>query len=420
MNLSTTRILTTFFLVVVLGIISCTSTPNERTPPDGVMHYPHTMALFDHYLAVSSTDADGKYDSGRLVVLDTNAIKAAIDGGGSKEPIPWGHVVKSNLLIPPQVGDISYSDYSLVFSSLQSSVLLSLPITDGIVKCNSPFNQAALCPDARSLKLVDYDPWSLLRIAENANEDFIIASYLSSDRIDVIKLDKTAGTGLTYLKSFKTLDWISRKVDAKIIKNQRLVTRKLLLPSKGGSKVYFLIEQHPQKIQTDERPKHSYIVAVKVSDLMAETTISNLDLWDLSEIAQITGVRDFFVDESVNLAFVLGSLPEALYKLDLNQKAMIETSPVCVKASSMAVNSTWGLIFIPCFDDNKVVSYSTTTLNLKSSSRTGRGPGFCVTDERNRLVYCTLYVDGILVIFDEQLAIRGYVFDKAPTNRMGS
>lgn len=406
---------------------SCTSKPDERLPDERVMHFPNAMAQNGRYLAVGSSAADGKYHFGRMAVLDTSAIKRIITNDEPHEPIAWGSVVTSNFLIPQETGQIYFSDSFTVMASRENNKLIAIPVSNGASKCNGTHSKAESCDSASSLELFAYDPFAILNLEDKPSEENLLVSYLSSDQIDLLKLEKAKGkNALSFHKSFNAIDWLRGKVEADVVKNQRLITRKLAVSFKNDanrSKAYFLLEQHPQKFTTPTRPKASYIVAIKASDLVGNNVISEpkVELWNLQDLASISGVQDFYIDEVKNEAYVLSRVPEALYKLDLSARSIIEVASVCTGATSFAVNPTDDQIVMPCFMDNRVASFSMTTLHAKATSKIlGRGPSFVVIDASNGLIYCTFSNEGILAILDAKLNLLGHIFDKAPINRIGS
>jgi hypothetical protein len=115
----------------IFSFLACTSRPEMRLPPEQVMHYPFTMALNNQTLMVSATSADGKYDFGRLVTINTDSIKRAIDNHDNSNPIDWKAIVTGNVLIPKWAGEISFSSDFLVFSDAENQEIISLPVTNG-------------------------------------------------------------------------------------------------------------------------------------------------------------------------------------------------------------------------------------------------------------------------------------------------
>lgn len=404
--------------LMVLGIIACTSKTDVRIPPFDVMHFPFTMALSGKYLAVSSASTDGKYDYGRLVVLDTVAIKKAIDAKNTnKEPIAWQDIVMSNFLVSPEVGEIIFSNDVAAFVSQQSGVLTAIPIdANGKADCASTETKAEMCRDARVLPMVaDEDPFGIQNMPKGS--DTFLVSYLNSDRIDLVKIDKSK---IELLKSFKGYEWARKKVKIKDIEKQRLVTKKIYI-SAADAKVYFLFNRYKAKNKDLSEPKGSYIVAISEGDLMAPSLGDDkIDLWDLAELASIDNSQDLYVDKTE--AYLLTN--ESLYKIELkpkNKPKLINNTLSCTKPISMAVSNAKNLIVVPCFKDNQVVSYDMPTLSIKNTSEVvGRGPAYCVIDDDKSYIYCTYYNDGTLAIFDMYLKYLGHAFNRAPFNRVGS
>ncbi len=429
-DLGTIRLFTWRLLMVVAAALpfSCTSKPEERMPGEKVMHFPSYMAQFGSYLAVSSSSADARYHSARMVVLDTTAIKQVISSGEAHEPIEWDKIVRSNFLIPMETGEIYFSDSYLVTAGRENSQLIAMPITNGVSKCTDPSAKVDTCANASTLTLPAYDPFSLVGVTEQSNEEQLLVGYLSSDRIDIVKIDKSKTKDvLSIPKSFNAMDFVRSKLDADTIKNQRIITRKIVVTAKNDSnlsKVYFLLEQHSQKISVPTKPKASFLVAIKTSDLLSNSVLTDqkIEVWNLNDLAAVAGATDFAINSTKNEAYVLARVPEALFKIDLTKSSVSEVATICLGATSMAVDEASDTIALPCFTSNRVTAFSMDTLKVKATSKViGRGPSFVVIDKTTGYIFCTLSNDGIVAILEDvTLNYLGHVFDKAPLNRIGS
>jgi hypothetical protein len=419
--------LTVRFLVVLSCCLvsACTSKPESRMPEEKVIHFPSSLALSPDgkTLVIGSSAADGKYDFGRLISVATKSIKTALDGADTKEPIDWSKVVATNLLIPQEIGELNYSDRFLTFASFENNLLMALPVTAGALNCNGPEKGAQSCPGASTLAMSEHDPFAIKSMQVGATDESLLVSYLSSDRIDMVKINSGA---MMNTKSFNALDWLTVKLPDKSFKNRRVITKKIHISFKNDlarSKAYFLLEEHPKKNQTITRAKASYLVAILVKDLVAQAPIvdSMIELWDFFDQFSIASVQDLFIDDGQSHIYLLARIPESLFKINLNTKELMDVNVVCTGARSMVVSTAKDSLIVPCFAENRVALYTLSPFRLKQSSGfVGRGPSACVVDEAHALVYCTFSKDGTLVIFDDKLSYRGYIFPKAPNNRIGS
>lgn len=396
-------------------------------PDERVMHFPGAMAQFGSHLAIGSSAADGKYHLGRMVVVDTAAVKQSIGANEEHAPVAWEKVVRSNVLIPQETGEIHFSDSYVVTAGREDSQLIAIPVSNGVSPCNDVHAKLDQCAGASILNLGNYDPFALVGLSEKPSEEFILASFLSSDRIDVIKLDKNKSKdALSVHKSFNAIDFVRPKIDAATLKNQRILTRKMVVTAKSDpllSKVYFLLEQHSQKIPTSAKPKLSFLVGIRTSDLLANSVLtdSKIELWNLNDVGTIAGVQDLFIDDAKNEAYVLARVPEALFKIDLAHKSLIEVASICTEATSMALSPADDMIVIPCFKENRITSLSMKSLTIKATSKVlGRGPTFVVIDKTTGYIFCSFSSDGIVAILDDKLNYVGHLFNKAPSNRVGS
>lgn len=411
-------------MALLAGLVSCTSKLDERIPSQNTMHFPLMMAKNNKYLAVTSTSSDGKYDFGRLVILDTDKISQITRSQEPKFPMVWEKVVLNNLLIPKDVSGISFTDNSLTFADRENNELLSLPVARHNISCNAPDKRAEQCHGARLLKLSDYDPFSISTISEQPSSELILASYLSSDRIDMIETKKNTADPISIRKSFKVKDWVNSKIHREKNDQRRYITKKIYITNKSDqsrSKAYFLVEQHLNKASLYSNPKASFLISIKVTDLINQATIdkSTIELSDLREQFGIAGSQDLYVDETTEQAYILAKTPEILVKIDLSTNSLIESVMVCRGATSMTVGSN--NLWVPCIEDDRIAMYARSPLDIITSSRiVARGPAFIVYDEPNHLLYCSFTYDGIVGVFNDQLEYLGHIFDKAPSNSLGS
>lgn len=413
-----------FVVLVVCTFLACTSQPTARIPEEKVMHFPNAMALYGDSLLVASSVADGKYDFGRLVHIDTKAIKTIVDGGGEKEPIDWTAVVKDNFLVPQDIGQINYGTASIALTSLENNQFIAISSTFSDLQCKDPYKEIKDCQKVRVLNLPANDPFAVMNLAGQPGEEYFLVSYLSSDRLDVVELKKDF-SDIQIKKSFYSLDWLTKKLPQKTFKKRRLIAKKIQVSFKNDlsrSKAYVLIEEHPEKSKNVFRPKATYLVALKVADLLSDNPIAEgmVDVWDFNESFAIASAQDMHIDDALGHLYLLGRIPEGLFKIDLATKALMEKSVVCTGARSMAVSSSNRTLIVPCYVDNHIALYSQNPLSLVTTHRGGRNPAYCVSDDAHGLIYCTYNQDGTMVIYDEKLNYRGYLFNKAPENRIGS
>lgn len=407
----TKRIMTKIFLAFLLVIISsCTTKPDMRVPPADVMHYPYAMAQKGSLLAIASTSAGQKYHFGRLVTINTDALQKMIDAGDKN--IQWKKLINTNVLIPQDAGDISFANF-LTLASRENNQLISLD-DNAIANCNKPDVEARDCPLVQNLSLRENDPFSLKAIRSLPNEEFLLVTYLASDLVDVVNI---RSNGMKIHKSFNAYGLLSNKMDQKKLKNYRAICRKTAVSFKndpGKARAYFLFEQHPKKTTSLSRVKASFLLSIKVDDLVNSATISDsmVDIWNLSEsFAMSAGVQDLFVDDTFNQLYILAR-DNLLYKIDLNEKKLklIKTAPVCMGATSMAVSTAKNMMVVPCFKDNQLAQYSLSTFSLQNTSPIyGRGPGYAVIDETRNLIYCTYFHGGFVAVLDNKLDLKAVI-----------
>lgn len=388
------------------------------------MHFPFTMALNGKTLVVASTSADRRDNFGRLVSINTDAIKTELAKEGHTSPLDFNQLVRTNVLIPQEVGEISFSKNNICFASRDNSRFIAMGLENGEPVCNEPMADIESCSHTKALTLPDNDPYAISVIKSNDVEEFVIASYESSDRLDVVKIKKGEGNdGAEIVSSFFALDLIT--MGTKPIKNQRMITRKIIVtsPEDNMSTVHFLFEQHPKKTIAPTRAKIAYLVSIKSSDILSGNPITStmVEIRDLNDLFSISGVQDLYIDHE-NQSVILTRVPEAIFKINLTENKLIESKIVCTGATSMSVSHSKDMLVVPCFKDNRVASYSLSNLELLHVSNIlGRGPAYTVIDELQDLIYVSFNLGGFVAILDaKNLKNLGHVFNKAPSYRTGS
>jgi len=421
-----------FFALSALSaslLLNC-SGPQKSLPGAQVMHFPFAMAIKGDRLLVSSENSDGKYGYGRLVSLDTKAIHNELKNLKPEETIPWENVVKSNVLIPPGGGPISFEDQIIIFASGANNTLYSAiePL------CNEPSQIITSCAQSASLELSENDPYALAILQQQPKQDYFLVSYLSSGRIDLVELDKKPKSPmLRALKSFYVDNLVDDKLKGDFFTKKVMVSK----PGTKDARVFLLLERKPSKeyiharqdskstfkLASLQKNMGAFLLSFDLKKLLEKDTITSADVSvvDLQELFGVYLAQDFYINDVDNTATILARSPEVLIKIHLEQKTLLEKQLVCRGAGSMAVNPNLDRIFIPCFSDNRVISLKLSSLALMGASGIhGRGPAFAAVDEAHKVVFVSYNTDGKVGIFDFDMNYLGHVFQPAPINRVGS
>lgn len=405
---------------------NCTSETKERIPGIDVMHYPFSMAINGDTLFVTS-QSDGQYSNGRMISLYTNAIEQTLTKNAGKELLlPFNDIVTSNTLIPRDAGLIALTKDRVFFASRETGALVAVLRQGNGFSCSNPYKKLESCAEASFLEMAAADPYSIDLMNQDEREDKLIVTYLSSDRLDVVVHDRSKkGNALRPLKHFFGADLVREKLDAKDIANSRLITRKVFVANKADpslTKVYFLLELYGAKSSALIQSKNAFIVAVLASDLLQDKRLQSADieLWNLNKLFNIKGAQDFYVDEAGVTAYLLARIPESLFKIDLKSTGNYENQPVCIGASSLAVTTDHDRLFIPCFKDNKVISFRMSSLRLDNATGFyGRGPSFIAIDEKNKKIFVSYNLDNKVGILDYDLNYLGDIFNQASSLNVG-
>lgn len=414
-------------LALIFGLLSCTSRIEERIPDERTVRFPNSMALEGDVLVVNATNADGKYNYGRLITLDAKAIKTLT--GADAKSLPWSKVVTSDALAPLDVGAVVMTKGAITFTDRRHGKLFSVPI-EKLLASKDPFVEVQKISGAESLSFFEDGPEQdingLTIIKTGDDEDIFLASSLSSDALELVRLTKNPQLSLKKVKHLSGLDLLKLKIDAKDLEKHvrkykkdqkpRVITKAMFATSIGdeASKVYLLLELHRQKNLFAKSPRALFLVSIKVSDLLADAPITKVDVLDLKKSFNIHGGRDLFIDETAGLALVLATNPSGLFKIDLKNKSILETASTCSDAAGIAVNKDLDLVVIPCSKEDRLMSFFWSDMGIKATSDVvGRAPAYALIDKERKLIYCSYYHDGRVAIFDENLKYLGHLFDKA-------
>lgn len=404
-----------------LLLSACTSMDQERIPGEEVMHFPFSMLIKDHHLLVSSQSSDRKYSFGRLAAIDTRAVAQALKDDKTPRKLPYKKVVTANTLIARDSGLLGSNDY-IVFASRQNNFLYAVLRDQQGFRCNEPMKELRECPDARELKLDGDEPFSLEIIKTKNNEEKILVTYLSSDRLDLIDISSSS---LTKASNRRVKDIIKDKLGDDEVEKYRFTTRKVIAVNADDydkARLYFLFEKYKEKKSASMSIKGNYLASIKLSDYLEHGENSGLfTVIDLKKSYGINSSVDIHVDEQEDFAYVLARIPESLFKIDLRSKASFTRRPVCTGVGMLAVSRSMNRIFLPCFNDNKIISLGMTMLDpVGVTDYQGRGPAYISIDDVHKRIFVSYNLDGKVAIFDLNLALEGHIFNEAKQNSLGS
>ncbi|MCA9508532.1 MAG: hypothetical protein KC505_08940 [Myxococcales bacterium] len=403
-------------LIALFSWVGCTSAPVKVPPPDHSVPFPLHMALEGDALLVVGANTDDHFSDGKLVVIDTTAVDRVIKSGVPKNPIAWNSVVTSNVLIPSASSMIALDSNTVTFASDSSSRLYRFSIRSGVLSCENAQKSIVDCKDTQSLSLKQSEPGYLQLIATNNNEKNLLISYRTSSQIELISL----GTKMKHVRSFNFVDTLKSK-NIKISADEIIVTKKIQVEKNNEkSLVYFLLER--QFKEDKSQPQGIYLLSINLSDLLNNEKISpsRVNFWDFKDKFFIDSAHDMHIDEAEQSVYILAEKPESIFKFSLKSKTLLDTTSVCESATSMSVSKEQNRIFIPCYKDSRIASFTKSPLSLDVVSEIhGQGPAKAVLDEKKKLIYVSFFDDGTLGIFDFNLKYLGKVFSTTSPDGIG-
>lgn len=405
-----------------LLLVGCTSQPDARTAQPWVMHFPLNMTIDQDRLLVSSTSADGKYDHGRLVLIDLVEVKNQLDAKAQTSPFSFAKVAKSSKIIPKGAGNLTVtsSHDTLLFASRDDAQILVSSLTDKL-PCSDNDEPLSQCPGVATQTCAFDEPSEVAVLAQVGTKVTYVASSFNSDDIAVYSGEMSGATPQkTLVAQYHAATWATL---AGVTSKKKVVfVTKKIRTSPLGDTIYLVVEKHREYRLEEKRPQGAYLLKIKAADLVSGKTLvaSDLTLWDLQEKFSISGVHDFFVDEATQTATILASKPELIVQVDLSKKLLLGRASVCRGASMMASSPGSNFLAVPCFLDNLVTTFDKTTLALDRVTQLNEGPAYAVIDEKRGLIFVTTYLDGRVVVLNQNLELQGYIFNKAPRNQVGS
>ncbi len=417
---------TIWVLTFWLLLHACGSAPDVIIPPTNTLHFPSFSTIHNGKYYVAGANADGKYGFGRLIGMSIAEIHKEITAG-NHEPVPFA-TIESNVLVPSNTSQILIQDNLLVMASRGSGKIYAQPLNvDGTLRCNKSDETFESCDLSSSLDTNQSDPFSLVFINKILNKSYFALSFLGSDALQVYSYDHTINKkgALSLHKSFKITPLITENMHPDDMKGFSFFSRKLF---HGATGLFILAEGKFQASETKKRPGKgvsytpSFVLNIKTADLdkakLEKADCTVLALTDFS----IEATRDIYFDEGKSELYVMSSMPQMLSKIDWNTKKLLLSNPVCLGATSFSVDSVGKRMFVPCFSDNRVASFSLDNLALKNvTSELGRGPTYASFDALNNRLFVSFFLDGTVIILNaDDLKYQGYLFNKAPKNRVGS
>lgn len=389
--------------------MACTSEPKLMMPGSQLMPFPTLLNLANEQLIVFGTNADERYGFGKMATIDTRALGTELAAKKLDEPLNYSRLVKSEILIP-SFAAASTVNQDLFFIAKANGSLNVMPLTNqGLFSCR--FEQKSLkdCPQAKAIKLPDYDPLTFF-----IEDQHILFSYWDSSYVDVALYQNG---NLSWQNKIDLAQLISKKFNLSLSQHEIVIAKKIVKDAKNNI-IYFLAERRVRpKISAQRIPNGVFLLGINVADLYREKIEDAHDSsLNLGQSFNIVGADDFAFGD-MGQVLVLASKPAAIFKINMANNTLIESSTVCRMAANMSVSLTNNQIVLPCFQENKLASFTITPLAPDISSGIyGQAPAFTLIDESKNYVYASYFVDGRVLVFDLKLNYLGHVFKKTPLN----
>lgn len=404
------------FVVFISLLVSCTHKPDVHTPDELVMHFPIYSKVSSNVFLATSSSADGKYDFGRLSLMKLDAISSGISAQKGSGILNQEQEV-SSVLIPKESGplEVSSDGSLLMFTLVKDQAIVFLPFNEKLdCKKNELVSQ---CPNVVTHSVSIHEPSSIASVT-SGGQNFVIAGSLSEPQIEIVSFNGSVAKTEQIHELSKILEKTKKKKEIAFSIRQINVDHNSL-----ALDTFILLEE--QKVLGSEYrvARNTYIIKAKWDVLINQTSLkkSDVEIWDLRSEMGINQAVDFVIDSAKNELVLLASRPEMLVKINLANKGVLNETNICKGASMLALDEVNNQLYVPCFYDDTVIKIAQDTfLTTAISARIPGGPLFISVDSKRNLVLVSSFNQGVVEVLGSQLEPYGYLFKKAPKNRVGS
>lgn len=404
------------FVVFLSVLVSCTHKPDVHTPDDLVMHFPIYSKVSSNVFLATSSSADGKYDFGRLSMIKLDAISSGISPQKGSGILNQEQEI-SSVLIPKESGplEVSSDGSLLMFTLVKDQAIVFMPFNEKL-DCKKD-EIASKCQNVVTHSVSIHEPSSIASLT-SGGQNFAIAGSLSESQIEIVSFNGSVAKTEQKHELSQILETIKKN------KQTAFSIRQIKIDNNSPTLDTFILLEEQKVLGFEHRvAKNTYLIKAKWDVLINQTSLKNsdVDIWDLRSEMGVNQAVDFVIDNASNQLILLASRPEILFKINLANKDLLKQTNVCKGASMLAFDKVNNQLYVPCFYDDTVIKIAQNTfLTTAISARIPGGPLFISVDSKRNLVLVSSFNQGVVEVLGSQLEPYGYLFNKAPKNRVGS
>lgn len=412
----------------MLAVSACSS---YKRPDSPLLFYPLGMTQAANNLAFISSNADGRFASGKLVFIDAKAAADKLRSQYSNENKRSTVTIKDYVLSQTDVPTLSFSP-QIVQSRLWlahrlNDEALSFPLTQqGTLACNpAAVQQDCSSQQARVLLNAD-DPVKLIALQNDTSQVVMAAVFDHSHKIQTFSYtpqepQKVTAAQPIALKSF--LEPIEKKKKlSKRIKDPVFVARDITQLGRGNDgRLAVVLETFPQG--GGAQFYSPYLLLLPTKNILENQPLQTSDgeVVDLNALTGAFSVRAVVALPDSNTLFVVMHKPDMLVRIDLNPARVVAASnTTCIYPIQLQLDTAKNL-YLTCYKGDSVQQYNPQTLQVQQSQYLpGIGPAAAVIDEQAGYLYVSsLLNDSIAVLSLQDFTWLGSVISQQQVDRQG-
>jgi len=461
-------------LLLLAVLPGCLNVALDIDPPKSTPYFPVSMAIDKDVLAIVSNDADRRYQTGNVILVDLLALDAEIDRHAqqNKDPrtffIDPASIVLSSAFIPPLAQEASFirrGDIApLLIASAATDSILNLEQKDKKLFCEgrtfdedlarpcdvapnyAPVSRAPILIKGTPKRVSGID--GVIGFAHEA-EKHSSAVIPEAPEIQVFKLSddgKNLELGTSFVlgkllfekellgKTTEEKDKL-RKENSGVKEQVRLWDLHIVEMTGGKNYLFAAIDQIDRSKEVLSIGRRAKIVWIPLEELTKDTLdFKTIGSFDLTEATGSGGIRGIDIAPGLGTRLqVLAALrqPDLIARVDVSpedngQSAFLQkmSASVCELPLKIVSSKTSRIGFATCEGKgNAVLAFNTGTLRVTAINRDfGRGPGAIILDDRSQKpkVIVAYWLDGSLGVFSPiNLKPIARVFPQAAPNRDG-
>ncbi len=416
----------------ILWVLMAACAPFERgESPE--LYFPLSMTMLHDKLAVISTNADSRFDSGQLLIIDAaGASEQLLQQQDAHKPTSQRKVTLHPHLVAqatiPAVAEAPIVKNGwLWFTHRAEAEVWAVPVQKGTVACTPGKVQQACASQTRRLQLGEDDPAKLIALEHSFGKHVGVVGFARSDRLQTFHM--RSGGELNVWKTYaltEILDPFEQdKEPRKRVRKPTFRIRDLIRVGQGpDSFVAVAVETLAHK--GNVRAIYSaYLLLLPAAPLLtgAKLNSARVKVIDLHNLTGARAVRALAVTPNGKQIFVAQQRPDVLARIDLTH----DKTPLAAVASSTCLHPTHlqvggnGSVYAACYGNDTVQKHDPQSLDVLARARVYKsGVARLQLDPFSNRLYASSFLgDSIMVLRASDLQVLGRIVSQHQVEREG-